>query len=274
MRELLDLAHLPTDALDERGQRQLLRLANLVTCPCHTDKMTVAACARARRCSRSRFALRDLARGAARNESDDAVISRFLARFGPRPRRKLDLGQAPCRGDSTANVTIVVFSDFECPACAGGHRLLHVVSQLSQVPVRICFKHFPLDRHEHARLAARAAVAAQRQGQFWRYHDLVFAHQERLEARELLRYASHLKLDLQRFRADLLAADVAERVEADLREGWALHVDATPTFFINGRVMSGPFSPEAFIDWIDEEHVLTATRPQARPGAASARQGR
>lgn len=165
----------------------------------------------------------------------------------------------------------MIFSDFECPACAAGRRLLEHVERQNHGPLRICYKHFPLRQHEHARLAARAAVAAQRQGRFWPYHDLLFANQGGLERSDLLEYAAQLKLDHEHFVRDSDSERSAERVEHDANEGMSLRINATPTFFLNGRPMVGAYSLAAFVDWIDEERALVRAdnaRTAARPARA------
>src|SRR5690606_35768437 len=102
------------------------------------------------------------------------------------------------------------------------------------------FKHYPLSSaHPHALPAARAAIAAGNQGKFWEMHDLLFEHQRQLEDEDIEGYARQLDLDMDRFRADLVAAATQRRIEQDKAEGQRVGVEGTPTFFVNGRAFHG-----------------------------------
>lgn len=138
-------------------------------------------------------------------------------------------------------VTIEIYSDFECPYCA---RFAPAVRELEQqgvdgVKTRVEFKNFPLSFHANAQLAAQAAVAAGEQGKFWEMHDLIFANQRALTREDLLKHAGTLKLDLKRFTANLDSETVKKKIEADKADAAARKVQGTPTFFINGKEYSG-----------------------------------
>jgi protein-disulfide isomerase len=158
----------------------------------------------------------------------------------------LDLSRAPVRGQAQAPVTIIEFSDLQCPFCA---RVTPTLQQLmKQYPdqVRWIFKSFPLDFHADSPLAHAAVVAAERQGKFWEMHDLIFANQHNLKRDSLLAEARSLNLDMDRFIADLDSVDVKKQLEADKREGQGLGVNGTPAFFINGKSFSGAMPIEQF----------------------------
>jgi protein-disulfide isomerase len=146
---------------------------------------------------------------------------------------------SPTRGPANALVTLVVFSDFECPYCERLARVLSLINERYAEDVRIVFKHAPLSRHRHARLAAEAAMAANAQGKFWEYHDLLFTQQERLEREDLERYAEQLQLDMTRFRADLDAHTHRAAIERDIALSRVLGVSATPSMFANGTIIRG-----------------------------------
>ncbi|WP_020404214.1 DsbA family protein [Gracilimonas tropica] len=139
----------------------------------------------------------------------------------------------------TAPIQIVKYSDYQCPACK------YYVSFEEQLKkdlgdrVTITVKHFPLNMHEHAQLAARAAEAARQQGKYKEMHDMIFAGQEqwaRGNAEAMfIGYARSLDLDVEKFRQDMNSADMQRIVMADKREGLNLDVNSTPTFFINGQ---------------------------------------
>lgn len=151
---------------------------------------------------------------------------------------------SPRKGPSDARVTLIEFSDFQCPYCSRvGPTLQRVATEYAD-QVAIVFKHMPLDFHTKARPAHRASEAAHLQGRFWEMHDLVFDNQANLSEAQYVAYAEQLGLDVARFERDMASAAVEKRVEADTREAAKLGVRGTPSFFINGRYFSGaqPFS--------------------------------
>ncbi len=145
----------------------------------------------------------------------------------------------PTRGPLDAPVVIVEFSDFECPFCARVAPVLDELLRAYPSKIRLVFKHSPLPSHPKAPLAHEAALAAGDQAKFWEMHDLLFANQRRLDARDLVRYAKQLDLDMKAFNQALRSHRYRAMVEQDLTEARGLGVDATPTFFINGRKVVG-----------------------------------
>jgi protein-disulfide isomerase len=119
--------------------------------------------------------------------------------------------------------------------------------------VRLVFKQFPLSFHEHAQLAAEAALAADAQGKFWPYHDLLFAHQDALERADLEAYAAEVGLDVVAFNAALDAGTFTAAVQADVAQGLALGIPGTPSFFINGRLGAGALPYDSLAEVVEEE---------------------
>jgi protein-disulfide isomerase len=160
---------------------------------------------------------------------------------------------APSRGPDTARVTVVVWSDFQCPFCARGAQTLRQLQEQYGKDVRLVFRNDPLPFHRDAPLAAAAALAAQEQGRFWEYHDALFAHQGALDRASLERYAQDLGLDLVRFRQALdskkFEASLAGDTEAANRAG----VSGTPTFFVNGHRVMGAQPLDTFKALVDSE---------------------
>jgi protein-disulfide isomerase len=150
-------------------------------------------------------------------------------------------------------VTIVEFSEFQCPFCARVAPTLRQIEDTYQGKVRIVWKHLPLAIHKDAVGAALAAEAARKQGKFWEYHDRLFANQSRLGPDELKLYAKDLQLDLERFEADLLNGGEKKRIEADVAEARKLGINGTPGIFINGRFINGAQPFERFAAIIDQE---------------------
>jgi protein-disulfide isomerase len=154
--------------------------------------------------------------------------------LSPEAWSSLLAGTPASLGPETAKVTLVEFSDFQCPYCAAAHDTVHQVRE-RYPQVRIVFRHFPLAFHEHARIAAQAAVAAHAQGKFWPYHDRLFQRQNALDRKSLEGYAQELGLDVPAFKKGLDDNSFDAQVEADLALGRSVRVDGTPTMFINGR---------------------------------------
>ncbi len=146
---------------------------------------------------------------------------------------------APVRGQTDAKVSVVVFTDFQCPFCARLDGRLRELQALYPDKVKVLYKARPLPMHSSARLAAKAGVAAQAQGKFWPMHDAMFAHQTALDRAALESYAVAAGLDLGRFRKDLDEPTTNARVSADAQDAEALAVTGTPTLFVNGRRLIG-----------------------------------
>ncbi|RKG93714.1 thioredoxin [Corallococcus sp. CA053C] len=167
--------------------------------------------------------------------------------------QKIDVGNAPVRGAAKAPVTIVAWSDFECPFCSRAVPTLEQVEKEYKGKVKIAFKHQPLSFHQHAKLAAQASMAANEQGKFWEMHDKLFANQRALDRASLEKYAQELKLDMTKFKSALDTNKFDAQIAADMAAGEAVGANGTPTFFINGRTLVGAQPFEAFKKVIDEE---------------------
>ena len=148
--------------------------------------------------------------------------------------QQIDITGAPVRGKADAPVTLVVFSDFECPWCAKLEPLLAQLLAANADTVRVVFKHLPLPMHPQAELAALAAIAAQRQGKFWEMHDALFAVQQWTPA-AVTETATRIKLDMTRFQADLNSQETRMQLAKDKADAQAAEVAATPSVFVNGR---------------------------------------
>jgi protein-disulfide isomerase len=156
-----------------------------------------------------------------------------------RPRQTVAIGDAPTRGPERAEVTLVVFSDFECPFCGKFAQTLKELEGELGGRVRIAYKNMPLGFHPRAEPAARAALAAAQQGRFWEMHDRLFSHARELTDEDRETHASAIGLDLARFRADLQSPQIRERVNRDRQQAATLGVTGTPTLFVNGKFLAG-----------------------------------
>ena len=157
-------------------------------------------------------------------------------------------------GPATAPVTLVEFSDFQCPFCQRVMPTLKRVKDTYGDRVRIVWKDFPLTSiHPEAFKAAEAGNCAREQGKFWEYHDTLFTNQQALQPEFLKKYAADVGLDVTKFGACLDTAKYGARVQEHVGVGTDLGVQSTPSAFINGRLVTGAQPYEAFVAIIDEE---------------------
>ncbi|MFP2960145.1 thioredoxin domain-containing protein [Myxococcus sp. 1LA] len=174
----------------------------------------------------------------------------------PRPpavRKQVAATGAAKGGPEGAPVTIVEFSDFQCPFCSRANPALAQVQQEYGDKVRIVFRHFPLDFHKEAPKASEASLCAGDQGKFWEMHDALFANQQALGVDALKKHAADLKLDTAKFNACLDSGEKGAIVQKDLAEGKQAGVTGTPAFFINGILLSGAQPFDEFKSIIDAE---------------------
>ncbi len=160
----------------------------------------------------------------------------------------------PALGAATAPVTLVEFSDFQCPFCARVMPTLKKVKEAYGDRVRIVWKDFPLTSiHPQAFRAAEAGQCAREQGKFWELHDVLFSNQQALQPDDLKKHAAGIGLDPAKFNACFDASKYGERVQQQMMAGSALGVGSTPSIFINGRLVAGAQPFEVFASIIDDE---------------------
>lgn len=196
-------------------------------------------------------------------------VHRVIAR-GPRnptqPHRvAVELGDAPVRGNPSAPVTIIEFSDFQCPFCARARPTVAKIRETYGDKVRWSFRHFPMGVHPLAHKAGEAVACAGEQGRFWEMYDTLWAAPGKLGSPDLKAAAAGLGLDRPRFDACLDSGRQAARVEGDQAKGSAWGVAGTPAFFINGRPLIGAQPFESFQQVIDDE--LQRTRAPKAPAS-------
>ncbi|TNE50839.1 MAG: hypothetical protein EP343_06705 [Deltaproteobacteria bacterium] len=150
-------------------------------------------------------------------------------------RHQIPVGNSTIKGPSNAPITIAEFSDFECPFCSSAGREVSKLAKMYPKHVRVVFKHFPLSFHKKAPLASQASLAANEQGKFWEYHDLLFANQQKLDRKYLIQYAEKLKLNVARFKQVLDSGIFKEQVDNDMALGRKVGVQGTPSMYVNGK---------------------------------------
>ncbi len=168
------------------------------------------------------------------------------------PRVKV-AAEGPSKGPKDAKVTIVEFSDFQCPYCSKGRQVMDEVVKAYGDKVRVVFRDFPLNFHEQAQKAAEASHCAEEQGKFWQMHDWMFDHQTELAVDKLKDGAKSLGLDATKFNQCLDSGKYAKLVADNMKAGQIAGVKGTPAFFINGVFLNGAQPFESFKKEIDRE---------------------
>jgi len=147
----------------------------------------------------------------------------------------IDIAGAPIKGDPDAPVTITIFTDFECPYCSKIVPLIDQVYAANKKNVKVAFKNMPLNFHKNAEPAARAGLAANEQGKFWEYHDILFENQNQLKESFYIQTAQQLNLDIEKFKKDMHSSATKSKVQKDIHDAQLAGVTGTPTVFVNGR---------------------------------------
>ncbi len=169
------------------------------------------------------------------------------------PRVAVSVDDDASRGPQDAPVTIVEFSDFQCPYCARGENSITQVLEKYGDKVRVVYRDYPLSFHKNAEISAMASECAEEQGKFWEMHGAMFANQQKLAAPDLIETAAGIGLNREEFKACLESGKYRAEVQKDFQEGASYGVTGTPAFFINGVMLSGAQPPEAFYKIIDRE---------------------
>ncbi len=166
---------------------------------------------------------------------------------------RLSVDGDPMKGPPNAKVTIVEFSDFQCPFCAKATGEVAQILQRYPKDVRFFFKQFPLETHSQAALAAEASLAAQAQGKFWEMHDKMYSDFRHITHAKILLWAKEVGLDMGRFTSELDSHKYAARVASEENQGERAGVEGTPTFFIDGKKLNASFEMSTVAPLISEE---------------------
>jgi protein-disulfide isomerase len=193
----------------------------------------------------------------------EEISAAYVARYAAAKGLEIPVDGAPRLGAAEPAITVVVFSDFECPHCAKTGRALERLAREYPEHVAVVYKHYPLPSiHPTSELAARAGIAAHMQEKFWPMHDTLFSAQgSPIDRERILIMALGLGMDQDRFEKDMASAEATSTIEADRRLGKELGVDGTPALFVNGRIVNGGL-PELDAR-IQEEFLRAAVRERA-----------
>lgn len=163
------------------------------------------------------------------------------------------------KGEANAPVTLVEYTDFQCPACGAYYPLIKQLTEEFGDKVKVVIRHYPLIQiHKNALPSARAAEAAGRQGKFWEMYDLLFVNQKDWSLAEdptksiFPSYAGRIGLDVEKFRQDMADSSIDDKINQDRQTGNDLEITGTPTFFLNGKKLDNPRSIEEFKSLVEK----------------------
>jgi len=177
--------------------------------------------------------------------------AKFLIKYPPPIVQTINFEGAPSRGNAAAPVTVVMFSDFQCPACSATHPVLQKVLAEYGDKIHFVVRDFPLTTiHDHSYRAALAGYAAYQQGKFFEYIEILYKNQSTLDDASLSKYAASVGLNVKRFELDLSSENAAAYVKKDMADGNAYGISSTPTIFVNG-VKVRRLSADGFRETID-----------------------
>jgi protein-disulfide isomerase len=181
----------------------------------------------------------------------------------PRAPVVIPITDEPSKGPANAKVTIVEYTDFQCPFCSRFANNLEEAIKAYPNDVRVVVKQFPLGFHQNAQIAAEASLAAHAQGKFWEMYDVMWKNQQALTRPDLEKYAEQIGLNMARFKEALDKGTYTQKVKDQMAEGQKFGVSGTPSWFVNGVFVSGALPPDAIKAKIEE-----ALKAPAAPAAA------
>jgi len=181
-------------------------------------------------------------------------------------------GHTYIHGNPNAVMTLVEFSDFACPACKLYFPVISNLRKNYSNYIKIAYRHFPLPQYPNSKKAAIAAQVAGEQGKFWEYHDVLYENQQNMEEETLFKYAQQLNLDLEKFKNDYYNGNFNTLVDDDIKTAHKLGVNATPTFYLNGKLLNAKSAQdlESYITGeIEKQQPATEPQPITQPDKTS-----
>ena len=255
---------LPGLELDLAGRESALfwQLVSQIYAPCPDQAVSLRQCVEETRpCGACLPAARLLAVKVKEGATAEQARDIYGTRFGPNVKQ-VAAADSPSRGPETAPLTVMVWSDFECPHCRLAMPILERTFARFSPQIRLVHKFYPLHQHTHAEGSARAAIAAQNQGKYWEMERVLFEHQSDQTESDVDRYAKELGLDLKRFHADMTADRTTKILERDHADAEKAGLSGTPFILVNGREFdTGYFHVETDLDpWLTLELQLMGAK--------------
>lgn len=254
----------PVDVTDlsTRERATFERLVDEALAPCPAEAVTLNVCLDEKRaCKACTSAAQFLVERVKAGFDKPSIRKSYEERFIREPKQ-VDIADSPSLGPANAPVTIVLWSDFECPHCKHVVPIVERIQEAHASDVRLVHKFYPLPKHTNAKIAARAAWAAQQQGKYWEMERLIFENQKKLGEQTILEFAESLGLKMDRLKADMDSEAADQTIGRDMAEADKLGLDGTPFIVINGRVFNLRFfQPEGDLDtWVTMEIDLAKNK--------------
>jgi protein-disulfide isomerase len=267
-----------TSMLTPREKKEWSTYVSEMLAPCSDTPVPIAQCVKEKRaCNKCVPAAKYILRSVRDGEAREQVEQSFKNRFDPARIKSVSVDDSPSRGPENAPITMIEFADFECPHCGLMAPRLDKAVDEHPNDVRFVYKFMPLKGHQHAEPAARAAIAAMKQGKFWQMHHALYANQQHLEQADLDSYAKDLGLNIDRLHADMQSKETTDKLDRDRKQADALEVKGTPTIYINGR----EYDPQQELsDWFALELQMQGqpgggpSKPLAVPSATATDAGK
>ena len=255
------LEGIDTASLTQREKKEWSSYVSEFISPCPSVPVPIAQCVKDKReCDRCAPAARYIMKGVKDGMSREQIEKAYKNRFDADKVKTVPLDGSPTKGPEAAAITIVEFADFQCPHCGEFAPVIDKLVESRKADTRFAYKFYVLGKFPNSENAARAAVAAMKQGKFWEMHRAIFANQQKLDQQGLDGLAKEVGLDVARMHADMQSPETAERIAKDRKLGEDLKIEGTPTIFINGRQFDGH---QDMNDWLNQEIAMQGGKPPA-----------
>lgn len=263
-----------TAALTQREKKEWSSYVSEFMSPCPNVPVPIAQCVKEKReCDRCVPAAKFIVRTVKDGMSREQVEKTYKNRFDADKVKNVPIDGSPTKGPEGAPITIVEFADFQCPHCGEFAPAIEKLVDAHKTDVRFAYKFYVLGKFPNSENAARAAIAAGKQGKFWEMHHAIFANQQQLDQQGLDGLAKSVGVDVARMHADMQLPETAERIAKDRKLGEDLRIEGTPTIYINGRQFDGH---QDMNDWLALELQMagkggtttTAATASGKPSAA------
>jgi len=262
------LEGIDTAPLTQREKKEWSSYVSEFLSPCQSVPVSLAQCVKDKRdCAACAPAAKFVMKGVKDGMSREQVEKSYKNRFDPAQIKNVPLDGSPAKGLESAPITIVEFADFQCPHCGESAPHLEKMVDARKNDVRFVFKFYVLGKFPNSENAARAAIAAGKQGKFWEMHRLIFANQQKLDQAGLDGLAKQLDLNVERLHADMQLPETQERINKDHKLGEDLKIEGTPTMYINGRHFDGR---QEMDEWLNLELSMMGKQPSPATSGSSA----
>lgn len=264
---IVSLDGVDISALTQREKKEWSSYVSEFLSPCPNVPVPIAQCVQNKRdCDRCVPAAKYVMKGVKDGMSREQVEKTYKNRFDVDKIKTVPVDGSPTKGPESAPLTLVEFADFQCPHCGEFAPHIDKLVESRKNEVRFVYKFYVLGKFPYSENAARAAIAAGKQGKFWEMHHAIFANQSHLDQQGLDTIAKELGLDVARLHADMQAPETAERIAKDRKLGEELKIEGTPAIFINGRQFDGH---QDLNDWLNLELQMMGGKPPAPPAGAA-----